>query len=686
MSEYLEEIESITEESIVRGMTPLQVFFERYSEVSTERGDGPDFSPCFFRSKSNRGGLMRLDGWAIESFDVEKGKQAVNVYGVGCFFDSDQETPKAIGAQEIDKMLAEVRRSFEYLMTDVALCDSAITDESTTELTFQLSEVRAEIASIKLLVFTNAAFETKRKSLEADPISDIAVKCAVLDWSEYEAFIFSGSNPVVIDFQEMAGSPVQCIETSRTDGVSSYLLALDGNLVADLFQTYDNRLLESNVRTYLQARTATNKGILKTVADEPHLFFAYNNGITATASSAEFIEMGGVLHLVELTDLQIVNGGQTTASLLYAREQNKSSLENIKVQVKLNIVSDEASKGTLIPNISAYSNTQNKVTAADLISNEAFQGDIERAIKSLDTPKLDRLVAPNWFYERARGQYKSQFMYKRQSERDRLKALYPSDQSINKTDLAKFYLSVERKPYFVAKGAQKCFLEFSKDLGQKHSKDPNIITEAWAQDAIARAILFKSLDKAIASADWYKDDRGFKSQIVTYTIAVLAEYFAIRDMFLDTRTIWKQQSVPSNLLSILVELAFSVGGVLKSPPAERSVRNPAEFAKANYCWNLYVSNFAEQLDDYLERFGVSLTDRNSWMKSVKQDEMAVNDMQLWQSHLDRLGQIQEVIDFLKRTDQYSGRVDGALGRAFRAKYRDGDGQILAGAFKTYEDS
>ena len=113
-------------------------------------------------------------------------KQAVNVYGVGCFFDPDQETTKAIGAQEIDKMLAEVRRSFEYLMTDAALCDSAITDESTTELTFQLNEVRAEIASIKLLVFTNAAFETKRNRLEADPIADIAVKCAVLDWSEYE--------------------------------------------------------------------------------------------------------------------------------------------------------------------------------------------------------------------------------------------------------------------------------------------------------------------------------------------------------------------------------------------------------------------------------------------------------------------------------------------------------------------
>ena len=517
-------------------------------------------------------------------------------------------------------------------------------------------------------------------------INGIPAKCAVLDWKEYQTFSTTGKDPIVINLHEAAGHLVPCIETSANPDVSSYLLALDGNIIADLFKVYDNRLLESNVRTYLQARTQTNKGILKTVADEPHLFFAYNNGITATASAAEFTEINGMLYLVEVTDLQIVNGGQTTASLLYARDQNRISLEGIKVQVKLNIISEEASKGSLVPNISRYSNTQNRVTEADLISTEAFQSDIERVIKNLAPPKLDRLVVPKWFYERARGQYKSLFMYKRQSEREKLKALFPADQCLTKTDLAKFYMSVERLPYIVSKGAQKCFLEFSKQISKTHKRDSSYINEAWAQDVVARAILFRNLDAGIAASDWYKADRGFKSQIVTYTIAALSEFYNSREMVIDTSRIWKEQKVPPHLLNILISFARSVGDVIKHPPLERSVRNPGEFAKAAYCWNLYVAPLSEQLDDYVEKFGIEKEKWAGWMKKTQQGEALESDMVIWQEHLARAGESKDVIEFLKRIDSYSRSIDGAFGRIFRGSYKDGDGKIIAESFRKYEEA
>ena len=686
MSEFIEEIDSVREESLIRGLTPLQVFFERFSEVSTERGDGPDFDPCFLRGKNSRGASFRLDGWAFESFEAERGKQGINVYAIGCFFNSESSEPLSIGAQEIDKYFAEIKRAIEHVMRDDFLRDTEVTDESSLELAFQLKEARERIATIKLLVFSNGVFGTQRKNLPTTEINGIQTKCSVLDWKEYQTFSCSGTDPIVINLHEATGGPVPCIQTAINPDVSSYLLALPGDVVADLFQQYDNRLLESNVRTYLQARTQTNKGILKTVASEPHLFFAYNNGITATASAAEFVDMNGMLGLVELTNLQIVNGGQTTASLLYAREQNKTSLEGIQVQVKLNIISDEASKGTLVPNISRFSNTQNKVTEADLISTEAFQSDIERAIKNLSTPKLDRLVTPNWFYERARGQYKSLFMYKRSGERDKLKALYPKEQSITKTDLAKFYMSLERQPHMVAKGAQKCFLEFSKKTAKAHANNNNYINEAWAQDVVGRTILFRRLDTEIARSDWYKSDRGFKSQIVTYTIATLSEFFAQRDMVTNTKTIWADQDVHPQLLNFLVEFASAVGNVIKKPPAERSVRNPGEFSKAAYCWNLYVAPLAEEMDDFLERFGMPMASWTKWMQTTQQAESMVSDMELWKNHLSRSGEISEVIEFLKRTDQYNLKVDRALGRAFQSKYKDGDGFLLEKAFSSYESS
>lgn len=685
MNEFVEENESVRDEAVLRGLTPLQVFFERYSEVSTERGDGPDYDPCFLRGLTKRGGAFRLDGWATETFEAERGRQGVNIYCIGCFYDGESLEPKTIGAVEIDRYIAEVRRGVEQVLQEDFLYNSEITDESSLELAFQAKESAGKISSIKILVFTNSVLETQRKSLAVDDINGINTKCAVLDWREFQTFSTSGSDPIVIDFEETVGHPIPCIETSSNEEVSSYLLALDGNVVADLFQRYDNRLLESNVRTYLQARTQTNKGILKTVAEEPHLFFAYNNGITATASSAEFANLHGSLQLVELTNLQIVNGGQTTASLLYAREQNRTSLDDIKVQVKLNIISNEASKGSLVPNISRYSNTQNKVTEADLISTEAFQSDIERAIKNLSPPKLDRLVVSKWFYERARGQYKSLFLYKRAGERDKLKAMYPPDQCLTKTDLAKFYMSVERQPHVVAKGAQKCFLEFSKLTAKAHSNDNAFINEAWAQDVVARAILFRRLDTAIASADWYKEDRGFKSQIVTYTIAGLAEFFHTRGMVIDTKAIWSAQAVNPQLLNILVEFGYAVGNVIKNPPVERSVRNPGEFAKAAYCWNIYVSRLADELDDYVEKFGMLKSDWKSWMNSSRESESMASDMQLWEANLSKLRDAAEVVEFLKRTNRYSGKIDGAFGRIFRGNYKDGDGRLISEAFAQYEE-
>ena len=153
MNEFVEENESICEEAVIRGMTPLQVFFERYSEISTERGDGPDFDACFLRGQTSRGGTFRLDGWALESFDTERGKRGVNAYAIGCYFDTSPNEPRVVGAQEFDKHINEIRRGVQYVMQESFLVNSEVTDESILEFGFQLREAKQEITGIKLLVF-----------------------------------------------------------------------------------------------------------------------------------------------------------------------------------------------------------------------------------------------------------------------------------------------------------------------------------------------------------------------------------------------------------------------------------------------------------------------------------------------------------------------------------------------------
>ena len=102
------------------------------------------------------------------------------------------------------------------------------------------------------------------------------------------------------------------------------------------------------------------------------MFFAYNNGIAATATEVDTEQTPEGLVITRIKDLQIVNGGQTTASIanavLTARKNEFIDLERIKVPMKISVLDHDMSE-KIIPKISEYSNSQNKVDASDFFSN-----------------------------------------------------------------------------------------------------------------------------------------------------------------------------------------------------------------------------------------------------------------------------------------------------------------------------
>ena len=99
-----------------------------------------------------------------------------------------------------------------------------------------------------------------------------------------------GREPIEIDFREMWGQPVQCLGPAGGKGdYEAYMLVLPGQLLADIYEQYGARLLELNVRSFLQARGKVNRGIQETIKTEPERFLAYNNGISMTASSVEIM-------------------------------------------------------------------------------------------------------------------------------------------------------------------------------------------------------------------------------------------------------------------------------------------------------------------------------------------------------------------------------------------------------------
>ena len=378
------------------------------------------------------------------------------------------------------------------------------------------------------------------------------------------------SEPIIVEFAD----PLPCLATPDTDrDFSVFLTILPGSTLSALYGQYGTRLLELNVRSFLQAKGAVNRGIRDTILTDPERFLAYNNGITATASKVDFAPLpGGGQAIRRVHDLQIVNGGQTTASIHYAHVRDKADVTGVYVQMKLTVVAAERLQ-EIVPEISRYSNTQNKVTLVDFSSNHPFHVEVEKITRSLWAPAADGSgQETRWFYERARGQYADALARERTPARQRaFKTLHPLRQKFTKADAAKFEHSWEQLPHIVSRGAEKNFREFMIRLGDKAPA----VDAAYCRRLIAKAILFRATEKIVSAHEF----GGYRANIVTYTIARLAHETGQR---LDLDRIWREQRIGPALTMAIDDLCGPVHEVITHPVR---VANVTEWAKRPECWS-----------------------------------------------------------------------------------------------------
>ncbi len=598
--EYSNLAEDIAIGSAADGTPKVEEFFKIFAELAAENGDCPDLSYSPVLSGSG----YRVDGYAFDIPEDAEGASG-DLYISVCAFFQDDLLP-TINAKDINKSVTEVERFLKFALSGKSL-DQLEESSHEYQLAMLLRSYIAKIARIRILVFTNAHLKVRKKVFETSLIESLTIHTNVFDIERYAKISTTGTDPVEIDFLDDFSSGIPCLQASgNSTEYKSFLFAIPGSVLADIFATYGNRLLEQNVRTYLQAKTNVNRGILKTIAEEPSMFFAYNNGLTATASYVKTdMNNNGSQTITYIKDFQIVNGGQTTASILYARDGLKYDLSDVFAQVKLSVV-DEERLEVIVPKISEYANTQNKVSLADLASNSPIQIRIERLSKEVVVPqKPGSLYASKWFYERARGQYKNLFAYKSSSQKRKLESEYPKSQLIEKTDLAKFELSFDGRPHHVSEGAQKCFHRY---VTSSLKTNANIIdlNETWYKCAVAKGILFRSLDKAVALSDWYRNDKGLKAQTVTYAIAACADSFRGLGLQIDLLRIWRDQEVSLVLLDWMLEQASIVHKILSNPPG--TVKNPTEFCKKEFCWTLHVKGKIQKPNRKILDYGLDLAE------------------------------------------------------------------------------
>jgi hypothetical protein len=596
--------QSLAEEIVIgstsEGIPKVEKFFNIFSGLAAENGDCPDltYSPIL----SGRG--YRVDGYA---FDIPEGGEghSGDLYISICAYHQTDSLP-TINSTTVEETIKEVIRFIKIAISRQGFDDM---EESSNDyrLAMLIRSYKSKIARIRVLVFTNATLKVRKKIFKTIEVGEMNLHTNVFDLERYSKIAVSGTDPVEIDFEENFSGGITCIQASgNVVGYKSYLFAIHGPVLAEIFATYGNRLLEQNVRTYLQAKTKVNRGILKTISDEPSMFFAYNNGLTATASGVKTKRsLDGSITITYIKDFQIVNGGQTTASILYARDGLKLDLSDVFAQVKLSVV-EESMLAAIVPKISEYANTQNTVSLADLASNSPSQIRIERLSKEVVVPqKVGSLHASKWFYERARGQYRNLFAYKTQSQKKNLEAEFPKAQIIEKTDLAKFEMSFDGEPYYVAQGAQKCFQRYTPTtLREIYQNDG--LNELWYKNMVAKGIIFRTLDLEISRAQWYKDDKGLKAQTVTYSVAACADSFRHKGYQIDLQRIWREQDVPLGLLSWMLDQAQLVHKILTNPPG--SVKDPGEFCKKLFCWVDHVKGRTTIPNSKILEYGIPVLD------------------------------------------------------------------------------
>jgi hypothetical protein len=386
-----------------------------------------------------------------------------------------------------------------------------------------------------------------------------------------------------VDFTGLAGGGLPVLPASVGSGdYEAYLAVMPGEMLADIYIQHGSRLLEGNVRTFLGRSSNVNKGIAQTVSKEPQKFFAFNNGVAATASAVT-ISSGpdGALVVTSATDLQIVNGAQTTASLAMARRENNLSPGSVFVPVKLSVVTPDVA-GDLIPLISRFANSQNGVRPSDFFANHPFHRRMEEASRRILAPATGASqVQTHWYYERSRGQYLNDQVGMSSAQRNRFLLINPRRQVTTKTDLAKAALCFALESDVACKGAEKAFIAFAERITKEWAEEANRATygDDWFKSAIARVILFRTSESIVSKAPWYEG--GYRAQIVAYSCMRLSGLASELGSGLNYLKIWNQQSAGAILEQQISIIGEQMTNVLRSPP--RAGQNIGEWAKQQAC-------------------------------------------------------------------------------------------------------
>lgn len=550
-------------------------FARHCAELLTDAGEFDDVVTLEFDGTGTRRRRLKVNGYDLDNPDNSVALVATIYIG----------TPEiqVVSSTEAKGTL----KALQYFLSeslDGSFLEGREESSAAYQLAYDLRNRGANVSRYRLYLLTDGHLSDRLRELPSETLNGIPIDYLLWDINRLHQLhnSQSGREALQIDLREWKADGLPALKVESTPEFATYLASVPGSVLAGLYGKYGSRLLESNVRSYLTNRGKVNKGIRETIYSAPQNFMAFNNGVTATATSVEVD--GGRSAILTIEDLQIVNGGQTTASLFFVDREakGKAVLDNVFVPMKLVVVSPTVAS-ELVPSISRFANSQNAVSAADFFSNSPYHVRVEELSRRVLAPAVaGATYNTKWYYERTRGQYENEKNKLSKAEASRFEKLYPKHQKFDKPALAKFVMSWEQRPHIVSAGAQKNFVAFADIVQKAWEKDDSTFNETYFKDAVAKAILFSAIHSAVRKAPWY--EQAYLANIVAYTMAKMASLVEDqgRGRLMDFDLIWRAQAVPGSVVDVALEIAEAVQQALTSE--HRQTKNVTEWAKKSDCW------------------------------------------------------------------------------------------------------
>jgi hypothetical protein len=616
--QYIDELRFKAEHE---GTEPETQFIERALDDLEGIGELNDPCPMSIEIKGKRGRTMAFDAYAYDDADS-------SLVLIISDFSNERESINTLTNTRINELYTRMKNFLDECVNGQIsnYCDDS--DEAISiakEFRNRIGKglINTEIMRFKFFIISDSVLSKQVKSVKQEDFLDRPVELNVWTIERFcQTFASNASEIIEFDTAEFGCDGIQCIKAAIGDQTAydAYLGIIPGQFLADIYLKYGSKLLQGNIRAFLSVRGKVNKGIRDTIINSPENFFTYNNGIAIVARSVSFSEDGS--RIIHFKDPQIINGGQTTASLANAiiRKEDKKGMDNLFVPLKLTVLNVESDMSEeqvehynqITKTISQCANSQNAVSEADFFSNHPYHVIMENLSRKVMAPPVDgNPFQTIWFYERSRGKWEQEQMKLTVAQKKKFCEMHPKNQVIKKEKLAKCLNTVYMNPHQVCQSSAINFSRFAKQIEQLYDGSRDSINETYFKKCVCSVIIFDKLDTAINKAEWYPKG-GNKAQIVPYTIAKLFSLLP-KGKDIDWRTIWQKQNLYPSLADELLRLAYVTHNFLMEEANGGLVRTISRNVST---WTDF-QNYSYSLSDNFVKGLISITETKAEEASAK---------------------------------------------------------------------